>query len=178
VDLSDSLQLRNTLSYRTLDLERNQTTINRLLLITATPTARLSRNNFDSQQTDLANKLELSKQVEWLGIEHELMVGAEYAIEERDTLSRGGDLPAAYNLSVYNPRLKTVPYSAASVRRDGTYETHTGGYYIQDLMRFNEHWVMLLGLREDQLERDFDNRVGSDYSREDDYRSPRAGLVY
>src|SRR3989344_4031238 len=106
------------------------------------------------------------------------MLGAEYAIEERDTLSRGGDLPAAYNLSVYNPVLKTVPYSAASVRRDGIYETHTAGYYIQDLMRFNEHWVMLLGLREDQLERDFDNRVGSDYSRDDDYRSPRAGLVY
>lgn len=178
VDLSDSLQLRNTLSYRTLDLERNQTTINRLLLNTATPTVRLSRSNFDSQQTDLANKLELSKQVDWLGIQHELMVGAEYAIEERDTLSRGSDLPAAYNLSVYNPVLKTVPYSAASVRRDGIYETHTAGYYIQDLMRFNEHWVMLLGLREDQLERDFDNRVGSDYSRDDDYRSPRAGLVY
>jgi catecholate siderophore receptor len=178
VALSDSLQLRNTLSYNTLDLERNQTTISRLLLNSATPKVRLSRSNFDSQQTDLANKLELSKQLDWLGIQHELMVGAEYAIEERDTLSLGGDLPAAYNLSVYNPQLRIVPRYGASVRRDGIYETHTAGYYVQDLMRFNEHWVMLLGVREDKLERDFDNRVGSDYSRQDDYRSPRAGLVY
>lgn len=178
VALSDTLQLRNTLSYRTLDLERNQTTINRLLLNTPTPTLRLSRSNFDSQQTDVANKLELTKQLDWLGIEHELMVGAEYAIEERDTLSLGGDLPAAYNLSVYDPVLSSVPYRAASVRRNGTYETHTAGYYIQNLMRFNEHWVMLLGLREDRLDRDFDNRAGADYGRKDDYRSPRAGIVY
>ncbi|MHC8339233.1 TonB-dependent receptor [Pseudomonas sp. HLT2-19-2] len=178
VALSDTLQLRNTLSYRTLDLERNQTTINRLLLNTPTPTLRLSRSNFDSEQTDLANKLELTKHLHWLGIEHELMVGAEYAIEQRDMLSRGGDLPAAYNLAVYNPVLKTVPYSASSVRRDGIYDTHTAGYYIQNLMRFNEHWVMLLGVREDKLDRDFANRIGSDYGRKDDYRSPRAGIVY
>lgn len=178
VQLTDSLQLRNTLSYRQLDLDRRQTTINRLLLNTPQPTLRLSRSDFSSEQKDIANKLELIASGRWAGIEHEFMVGTELASEKRDTLSRGGDLSTAYNIAVYNPILVDVPWNGASIRRSGTYDTATRSLYLQDLMRFNERWLALAGVRKDWIERDFDNRVGADYGRKDSFLSPRVGIVY
>jgi catecholate siderophore receptor len=178
MQLTDSLQLRNTLSYRELEMERRQTTISRLILNTAQPTLALSRSNFSSKQNDLANKFELIATGHWAGIRHELMIGTEISSEKRDTLSRGGDLSTAYNINVYNPVLKNLPWEGASIRRDGIYNTTTKSLYLQDLLRFNENWVTLVGLRRDWLERDFENRVGANYARNDSFLSPRIGVVY
>ena len=178
IDLEQGMRLRNTLSYRALDLDRLQTTIDRLILTTASPTLRMARSNFSSQQKDLANKLELGAQGQWGGVQHELMLGTELAREKRDTVSRGGTLAASYDISVLNPVLKPVPAQGASVRRDGIYDTRTASLYAQDLVRFNERWVALAGLRKDWLDRDFDNRAGADYDRKDGFTSPRIGVVY
>lgn len=178
VQLTDSLQLRNTLSYRELDMERRQTTISRLILNTPQPMVNLSRSNFSSAQKDLANKLELVASGRWAGIEHEFMVGTEISSEKRDSLSLGGDLSAAYRINVYDPVLKDVPWDGASVRRNGIYDTTTKSLYLQDLLRFNERWVTLVGVRKDWLERNFDNRAGADYGRKDSFLSPRVGVVY
>lgn len=178
MQLTDSLQLRNTLSYRELEMERRQTTISRLILNTPQPMVNLSRSNFSSTQKDLANKLELVASGRWAGIEHEFMVGTEISSEKRDSLSRGGDLSAAYRINVYDPVLKDVPWDGASVRRNGIYDTTTKSLYLQDLLRFNERWVTLVGVRKDWLERNFDNRAGADYGRKDSFLSPRVGVVY
>lgn len=178
VALTEALRLRNTASYRSLDLDRRQTTINRLILTTPTPTLSLARSNFSSEQGDFANKLELTASTEWLGIGHELMVGTEFAAERRDTVSRGGTLPAAFNIEVFDPVLKDVPAEGAAIRRDGVYDTETRSLYVQDLVRFDEHWLALGGIRKDWLERDFRNRDGADYGRDDSFLSPRAGVVY
>lgn len=178
VDLGNDLKLRNTLSYRTLNLERSQTTIDRLILTTATPTLRLARSNFSSQQHDLANKLELTAKRTWLGMQHEVMAGTEFAREKRDTLSRGGTLAPSYDIGVFNPALKDLPPQGATVRRDGVYDTDTASLYVQDLIRINEHWIALAGVRKDWLERGFGNRAGADYGRKDNFLSPRLGVVY
>lgn len=178
VQLTDSLQLRNTLSYRELEMERRQTTISRLILNTPQPMVNLSRSNFSSDQKDLANKLELVASGRWAGIDHEFMIGTEISSEKRDSLSRGGDLSATYRLDVYDPVLNDVPWNGATVRRNGIYDTTTKSLYLQDLLRFNEHWVTLVGVRKDWLERNFDNRAGADYGRKDSFFSPRIGVVY
>lgn len=178
IGLGNDLRLRNTLSYRTLDLDRLQTTIDRLILTTPTPTVRLARSNFSSEQKDLANKLELTARRAWLGVRHELMIGVELAQEKRDTVSRGGTLAASFDLSVFNPVLKSLPAQGATIRRDGVYDTDTASLYVQDLIRFNDRWVALAGIRKDWLDRDFRNRVGADYGRKDDFFSPRLGVVY
>lgn len=178
VDLGADLKLRNTLSYRTLDLVRLQSTIDRLILTTASPTLRLARSNFSSQQQDLSNKLELIAKRPWLGVQHEFLVGTEFAREKRDTLTRGGALAGSYDIGVFNPVLRVLPAQGATVRRDGIYDTDTVSLYLQDLIRFNERWVALAGLRKDWLERDFRNRAGPAYARKDDFLSPRLGVVY
>ncbi len=178
VELSDTLRLRNTFTYRALDLDRRQTTIDRLILTTATPTLRLARSSFSSQQKDFADKLELTSRNRWLGVDHELMVGTEFASEKRDTISRGGTLAASYDISVFDPVLVDVPWQGSSVRRDGIYDTKTTSLYVQDLLRFNPQWVALAGVRQDWLNRDFKNRAGADYGRKDDFLSSRIGLVY
>ncbi len=178
LDLGGGTKLRNTLNYRLLDLVRHQTTVDRLILTTASPTLRLARSDFDSRQHDLANKLELTAQRHWGGVRHELLLGTEVAREKRDTLSRGGTLASSYDIAVYDTVLKALPALGASVRRNGVYDTSTSSLYVQDLVRFGDRWVMLAGLRKDWLDRDFHNRAGADYGRKDDFLSPRLGLVF
>lgn len=178
VAINDQVSLRNTTRYSYLNLERNQTTIDRLILSSTVPTVRLARSNFFSTQHDLTNRFEVLVKQHWLGIDHDWMVGTELGWEERDTLSRGGTLSSAFDISVYEPVLKQVPLLGSSIRRDGIYQTQTTSLYLQDMMRFNPQWVGLIGVRKDWLDRDFDNRAGADYGRKDSFFSPRLGLVY
>ncbi|MDP8568321.1 TonB-dependent receptor [Methylophilus aquaticus] len=178
VAINDQVSLRNTTRYSYLNLERNQTTIDRLILNSAVPTVRLARSNFFSTQHDLTNRFEVLLKQHWLGIDHDWMVGTELSWEERDTISRGGTLANTFNISVYDPVLRQVPLLGSSIRRDGIYQTQTTSLYLQDMMRFNPQWVALLGVRKDWLDRNFDNRAGADYGRKDSFFSPRLGVVY
>lgn len=178
--LTDTLKLRNTFRYREYDLDRKQTIVDRLLLNTSEPSLRLARSNFMQQQKDYSNKLELISTHEWAGITHEIMFGGEYMYEDRDALSRGGNLSSAYDITVYDPVLNPVPAEGASIRRDAVYQTTTKSLYIQDLIRFNEQWSLLAGIRKDWLERDFDDLDPRDRDvlSENSFNSPRLGLVY
>lgn len=178
VSLNENVTLRNTTRISYLESERFQTTINRLLLNTPIPRLTLARSNFASTQYDLTNRFEVMVKQNWLGIQHDWLVGTELSWEDRDTISRGGNLPAAFNIAVFNPVSRDVPNVGSGIRRDGVFKNRTSSLYIQDMMRFSPKWTGLIGFRNDWLDRNFENRSGSDFGRKDNFFSPRAGLVF
>lgn len=173
-----SVELQNTLRLGKFSLDRRQTAIDRLILTTPTPTLRMNRSNFANDEKNAINKTELTKSLDAGGMNHLLLLGLELSRSERDSVSRGGTLTAANDLPVFNPVLKPVPAEGGRIRRDGIYTTHTTSFYAQDLITFSRQWKGLLGIRSDRLQRDFSNRAGLDFGRNDNFTSPRLGLVY
>jgi catecholate siderophore receptor len=113
---------------------------------------------------------------EWLGLRHDLLVGAEYALEHstRTTYSKVPAKPAttvaaASNTGVADTRVKTWA---------NTFEASTLGTYVQDTVALSPFWKLVGGLRWDQFGGNYDRLTGGTLSRTDAVWSKRLGLMF
>ncbi len=118
----------------------------------------------------------------WFGRKNNLLVGAEYAVENSSR--------SIYPLLVVNKPATTVGNpSSAGIGGNLTelvatqFKATTLGLYVQDTIDLTPHWKVVAGLRVDRFQGDFD-RSGNTapnntpLSRSDTLLSKRLGLMY
>ncbi len=144
------------------------------------------RRQFRDQYRDadsLSLAANLVTDVRAMGLDHRILFGGDWAQEDLLFKSRvvaqasqGGPVP---NLSLFNPvygltgaanyNLDALPLSRSDDR------SIRGGVYLQDQVRFGDHWIALAGVRWDRFEDD--NRL-SDVDFEDSQVTYRLGLIF
>ncbi|NWC93797.1 MULTISPECIES: TonB-dependent siderophore receptor [unclassified Pseudomonas] len=110
---------------------------------------------------------------------HKLLMGLDYTWQDAD-ITRWRTL--APNLNLYDPQYGkdiTRPTSAnslSSIDYDQTIE-QVGGY-LQDQIKFDDHWILTAGGRYDYVRNALDNHVGASTNQKDNAFTGRVGLTY
>jgi len=107
---------------------------------------------------------------------HTLLGGLDYQRSRFDVRTYSGDSGTTIDLydgSVGGSFLRPGPAMDASIH------LVQSGFYLQDQIKFDEHWVATLGGRYDRARMETDDRLGKSFSSQSDEAfSGRAGLVY
>lgn len=106
-------------------------------------------------QTDFSGKFRA------LGVEHQLLAGADYAFEEKAvhaalSAAQGGLVPTKPTITVGGQSTANwFDESSRSLRDANRYQSRGVGLYVQDLITVTPHWKLLAGLRYDRLTGDY-----------------------
>lgn len=106
-------------------------------------------------QTDFSGKFRA------LGVEHQLLVGADYAFEQKAvyaalSAAQSGLVPTKPVITIGGPGTANwVDESSRSLRDANRYQSRGVGLYVQDLVTVAPHWKLLAGLRYDRLTGDY-----------------------
>lgn len=141
----------------------------------------LVRQNYAWQQT--ANKtdtqtLDLTGKFSTWGIEHDLLVGAEYTEEERHPRLYG-TVVYPYPIDPFNPSWPNPRPVKAPASQHNLHEADTEALYLQDMISVSKQWKVLAGLRFDRYDFQSTNLLnGASRKFDDTTVSPRVGVVY
>ena len=110
---------------------------------------------------------------------HKLLMGVDYTWQDAD-IKRWRILAPSLNL--YDPQYgkditrPTAANSFSSIDYDQTIE-QVGGY-LQDQIKFDDHWILTAGGRYDYVRNALDNHVGASTNQKDNAFTGRVGLTY
>lgn len=133
----------------------------------------------ETDRINFINQTDITYVLNAAGLKHELLAGAEFTRQDtknrRITPSGGENLAGSFPAS--NPVINGVAFNTVS--RDFKSDVSVAGIYLQDQVTFNPHWQAIVGLRYDNFDTDFHNKLNSTtISVSDNLLSPRAGLIY
>ena len=145
--------------------------------------APISAYNNAQQRENLFNQTDLLFSLATGAVEHELLAGVELGRQETGNFRNTGffnDETTTVAAPVANPTISVpVTFRQSETDADNHTEANIAAVYMQDQLKFSEHFEAVLGLRYDQFEVDFrNNRTGERLSSDDDLVSPRVGLIY
>jgi len=131
---------------------------------------------------NLINTLELEGVFHTAGIEHRTLIGVEHARQQRTPTHYG--YPAAPDQNLRNPDPSLQYAGAMPVDNVQRHVAHSLGLYLQDQIKFNEQWQVLLGLRHDSYDIKSRSDPGGNKAARASARrrshdlSPRLGVVW
>ncbi len=145
--------------------------------------APISAYNNAQQRENLFNQTDLLFSLATGAVEHELLAGVELGRQETGNFRNTGffnDETTTVAAPVADPTISVpVTFRQSETDADNHTEANIAAVYMQDQLKFSEHFQAVLGLRYDQFEVDFrNNRTGERLSSDDDLVSPRVGLIY
>ena len=123
--------------------------------------------------------VDVIKEFEWGSTDHTFLVGADYQTvdTEFDYLRARYTADNVVDLNIFNPNYgetNSSTYNLTDLNRSGSKATRMG-WYVQDHVRLNDRWSVMLGARFE----DFEDEAKSDgYSFSDDHVSPRLAVSY
>ncbi|MFY1969850.1 TonB-dependent receptor [Achromobacter dolens] len=180
--LAPGWQLRYTLGVFALDSKFDNT----YLTGYNAATGKVSRTRWQQDLTtrSISNNLEAEGLFHTGVIEHRVLFGVDVANQARTpdlytTLARGPGAQPVPTLDLYDPDLSQQHNGAMTLSSSARHKTRSQGYYVQDQIKLDDAWQVLLGLRMDRFSVDSTNRM-LDLSARRDSRglSPRAGVVW
>lgn len=180
-DFSDSLTLRSTLLYG--DYEKFYQNIFAASAVNAANgTVQLAAYNSLTTRENLFSQTDLIWKGQLGGLEHTLLAGVEVGVQTSDNLRIEGQFAAAGGLERLTVSVAERGQNAVAtygrVSRDNANDLNLFAAYVQDQVKITEQLQVIAGLRFDRFDFDFDNRIGADASRADEFVSPRLGVVY
>lgn len=138
-------------------------------------TSATDRENLISQ-TDLIWK------TSFLGADHTLLAGIETGRQDSVNLRIEGQFPGAANAERLSVSLLdrgvSAPVSFGRVSRDNVNELDLFAVYLQDQIALSNRIDLMAGVRFDRFDLAFVDNRGADFSREDEFFSPRLGVVF
>jgi len=134
----------------------------------------------DYQSDDLMARFEFSGTSEFLGITHNLLIGADgYDYQLFTQLQRFRGAKGSYALNIQQPVYGVAKPGALSILYENTETQQAYGVYLQDQLELSADWRLLLGLRFDQYRQEIRERLKNTLAKTSDQQvSPRVGLVY
>ncbi len=154
-----------------------------------------------TNRENLMNQTDLTYTAKWGSIEHQLLAGLELATQDTDNSRLAAFFNNNFTTSGTQVTLNAnnaseignipVTFRANLINGNNSYRDNQStidviGVYLQDQIKFNEHWRAIVGLRHDRFETQFDGvrrsgvntSVSESFNVTDNFLSPRAGLIY
>ena len=157
-----------------------------------------------TDRENITNQTDVTYTAKWGAIEHQLLAGLELTTQETDnsrlaaffgagagatqvtlnanTQTQIGNIPVAFRPNLINTN---------NAFRDSRSTVDVIGVYLQDQIKFNDHWQAILGLRHDKFSTDFsgsrrrggvganqNDLISESFETTDNLLSPRAGLIF
>lgn len=146
--------------------------------VTNAGTVQLGAYRDDTTRENLINQTDLTYSLLTGNIEHKLLVGSEFALQNTDNKRLtpvGGENLG--NFSVNNPIASGVLFNAESRNQES--DVTVSSFYLQDQIILSPQWQAVLGLRHDNFDTDYtDNLTNTNINESDNLLSPRAGLIF
>lgn len=170
---SENLRLSSAVLASNAELDAINTRANGL---TDSGDVRRRSFKFPQEQRNLMLVNDLTLTTRTGAIEHQIVAGAELSHQERDLFV---DSLYIEDANLQNPQFTypTVTFDTPNI--DHTFTGKTAAVYLQDLIRLNNQWQVLAGLRYDHYKQKQKSHLnGSQVDRSDESISPRLGVVY
>jgi iron complex outermembrane receptor protein len=142
--------------------------------------------NYDGEH--FVVRAELAGDVEWGGMRHRILIGADYDEFDNDlTLLRyrpgtaaGQTLASGNIIDIFNPVYGQFPLPAATaVVTNRLDQQRATGIYVQDQITLSDRLQLRVGLRYDDFDLVINNRLANTVARRSDSRlSPQVGIVF
>ncbi|WP_045156332.1 TonB-dependent siderophore receptor [Pseudomonas fluorescens] len=152
---------------------------------TAATTGILARQYSDRRERSRALASDTNIETRWNigGIENTFLVGADTYDASYDSHNFRDSRPFRGSPSIeigdYNYGQPVLVDKSLNRERGSQIDTFQTGIYVQDQIKFDDHWLLLLGGRHDWADQDQKAfRTGLKESRDDEATTWRAGLVY
>jgi len=180
-EISDSLTLRSTLLYGDYDkFYQNLFAASPVNL--AAGTVQIAAYNSLTTRENLISQTDLVWEGEFAGVEHTLLAGIEAGRQESYNLRIEGQFPAAGGLERLTVSLADRGQDATAVfgrvSRNNFNDLGLFAAYVQDQIKLTDQFQIIAGARFDRFDFEFDNNIGADASRTDEFVSPRLGVIY
>ncbi len=132
---------------------------------------RAAEDHHTFWQTDYSGK------AQWLGLRHDLLAGAEVALERTTSYTYTGT--PAKSPTTWGTTGGTAPLADTRVRtRNASFDSQTTGLYAQDTVHLTSQWKLLGGVRHDIFDGEYDRTTGGPLSRTDRMWSHREGVLF
>ncbi len=177
-DFSETLRLRNHTAYA--DYDKFYQNVYPNSAVNAAENVTLDAYQSGTQRQNLFNQTDLIWRVSTGSIAHTVLAGVELGRQDTENLrnnSTFGATPAGI-VSIANPVTFAVPvFNVPNQNNDVAVDL--AAVYVQDQIALTEQFQLIAGVRFDQFDIRFDNRLnGSRFERDDDFVSPRLGAIY
>lgn len=177
-DFSDTLRLRNRTQYA--DYDKFYQNVYPNSAVNAAGNVTLDAYRSGTQRENLFNQTALIWRMSTGSIAHTVLAGIEVGRQDTENLrnnSTFGATPARV-VSITNPVTSAVPvFNVPNQNND--VEVSVAAVYLQDQIALSNRLQLIAGVRFDQFDVKFDNHLtGAHFERDDDFVSPRVGLIY
>jgi len=180
-EFSDALKLRTTVLYGDYD-KFYQNVFAASAVSAANGAVQLAAYNSLTTRENLIGQTDLIWEGEFAGLEHTLLLGVEAGLQESENLRIEGQFPASGGLERLTvsvaDRGQTASAVFGRVSRDNLNDLNLLAVYAQNQVKLTDQFQVIAGVRFDRFDFEFDNRMGADAARTDEFVSPRLGLVY
>lgn len=179
-EFNDNLKYRGTVRAYQYDLDRQMLSPG---AVTAANTVTIGRSRQQRGENGITTQHEMTVKFATAAIQHEALLGFEYARQHKRGESWNGTASAPISLNnVVLPTLSAVDTSVVPATLEKDKNTNYA-LYLQDLLSLTSQWKVLLGVRFDDLEQKRERispaaSNNRDYDRNDKTISPRVGVIY
>ncbi|CAD5275129.1 MULTISPECIES: TonB-dependent siderophore receptor [Halomonadaceae] len=168
---SDQLQLQQNVRYGQVD------TTNQYLSAGTLSGTTLSRSSVGlyEEMESLSTDTRLMATFDQGGVEHEVMLGADYAYLENDVIYAGGSAPS---IDIDNPDYSQPVAQPSNVWTNDSGKAHRRGLYLQDQVKL-DNWRLTAGIRRDWARDETRNHLtGTASESRDEKNTWRFGALY
>ncbi|PPD56047.1 MAG: TonB-dependent siderophore receptor [Methylotenera sp.] len=150
--------------------------------VTLAGTVQLGAYLDETERENLINQTDVTYTAKFGGVEHKLLAGVE--LSKQDTTNARftptGSATDNGNFAVVSSASPfATPANFNNLVRNQKSDISVAAFYLQDQIKFNEHWQAIVGLRHDKFDTDYTNiRANQNIDVTDTFLSPRAGLIY
>tara|TARA_R110002072_G_scaffold97287_6_gene213943 strand:- start:405 stop:2513 length:2109 start_codon:yes stop_codon:yes gene_type:complete len=177
---TDTLTLRSSLSYGDYDKFYQNTYA--ATPLSAVGTVEIAAYNSGTKRENIFSQTDLVWKTSSGDIAHTLLAGIEFGQQVTDNTRFSGSFPEAGGASrlvtSVADRGQTSTPVFTDLSRDNTNDLSLFAIYAQDQIELTERLQVIAGVRYDQFDLDYQDRLGTDFSRTDDFVSPRVGAVF
>ncbi len=142
-------------------------------------TVQLGAYRDETKRENLINQTDLTYGLKTGSIEHKLLVGAEFAVQDTDNRrltpvggeNLGGTVPSS------NPTRSGIVFNTTT--RNQQSDVTVAAFYLQDQIILSPQWQAIVGLRNDNFDTDYTNLLtNTNINVSDNLLAPRAGLIF
>lgn len=172
---NDDLKVRQNLRYFESENDMPSVWLDSFIDPQMTTVARGAQDRVDDSRNFVVDT-QLEARFHHQRVEQTVLAGVDYGDRHLQTDRYDYDLTP---LNVFNPVYGATFTARGPAPFSSRNRTRQSGIYLQDQIKFDEKWVLLLGGRQDWAKQKEDALYGNDRSRQDsDAFTTRVGLVY
>ncbi|MGQ0741273.1 MAG: TonB-dependent receptor [Alphaproteobacteria bacterium] len=174
-EFSDSLRLRNrTLAGNYAKFYQN---VHPNSAVNSAGDVTLQAYNSSTDRRNIFNQTDVIWETATGGISHTLLAGAELGWQDTDNVRAPNTSPGTVNIA--DPTTFAPVVFGSPPLADNRVDVGVAAFYAQDQVQLTDWLEIIAGLRFDRFTIDFDDRrpANADFSRTDEFVSPRAGIV-